>query len=1336
MMNYFSSKKKWMAYLILLTFVFTCIVPTNLAGGNSAWAEDSTIAYEPATKAESGIEFQLFNYNEYVNLNGVPADGTAVADASYRDWIDYFGFRGADYTYQKAANATVNEDGYTKNHVKVKPVLSTPNGYPVLKGADGSDGYSLKHLFTSGDHAVTAYTNIDNTPLQYNENTGYYEYNSRENAADFIDNAFYVRNYVERTIQTAPYAGYADFLPFNQLSGRLGTNDTTNQDYHYDYQATDSAKKPDYWFGMTMAANFYQPKNGLVNGENMVFSFSGDDDVWVFIDDVLVLDLGGTHGVVTGSINFATGEVKQYIDWAGDTGENKTIKYHWDGVWKNATVSCEGSKDHNNATNTTHSATDTCDAHVCTANCYTKSYPTSLKACFATAGREPNGGWDDNGTPEDTTDDVFKDYTNHTIKFFYLERASSCANCMLVFNLPTLPPDSLTVGKEVPATGNVLIDKLLEGKTYTFRVLESDENGNVVKENDDETPKVLLPAGTSYAIWENNVDTKEIGEVNADGTFTLKAGQQAVFSGMLNYYDDGKKHYVVAEELTGDYKVSVNGTVTANGQTGALATDSAQMIVFENEVNNPASLSITKEIAPDKEADFKDNQEYRFEVTVDGKLLPENTVYKIGTENKAVSEDGVVLIKANETATIEGLLLGTNYTVRELDLTANGTNPTYTVDGTIVDEVKGKIETAGQNVNVIVTNSSTQEYVSVSGEKTWVDNNDELDKRPDEITLYLFRDGAEMQGVTTTTSLDMNWKYSFDNLPRYATNATVTGEEKADGHEYEYLVAEKKLDNYAPTYKAPVKDADGNVTIDITNTYGEPETETSIQVTKIWDDNNDELGKRPQSITLNLFNGVDKDPICTTTASYDYTFINLPIYDDATGKPYVYTVTENDVDHYLSAIVPTADGFKITNTLYTGQAGQFTVNKQVEGELQPPENSEYDFNLQIKAEVVNWDAVLVSKKMELEKAHDEAYKALNGSDEDGINGATKDAQDATDEFIKNAKLTTPSAYQFVLLDGPEALFAVDRSSPSAYIWESASEVTIDPNADKGIVETVAKAIKELAQKFSNLFDKPAVFMQLLHEKVEVTTPSAVVFDKAEAVKLFNAEKARIAAVELEASTKLALQNFKTDIATPSAITLKLSPSSAKLEEKTITLTPGESPLDGEGFYTVPFKLFKDTGYTFIVEATTGASIEYKISEIKWPTENYETTNIDVMNDAGKTTLSDKRFAGPYELTAKQANTFIFHNVYKTPEEPPYVPPTTEKKDPPPPPEKNNPDTTIPDENIPTGSVEPGEPLDELEDPEIPLGDAPATGDTNNAAPFMALLLVAIVGLAITRRKFN
>ena len=60
---------------------------------------------------------------------------------------------------------------------------------------------------------------------------------------------------------------------------------------------------------MTMSAKFIQPKDGKINGNNMVFEFSGDDDVWVYIDGVLVLDIGGVHNAASGSINFANGNV-------------------------------------------------------------------------------------------------------------------------------------------------------------------------------------------------------------------------------------------------------------------------------------------------------------------------------------------------------------------------------------------------------------------------------------------------------------------------------------------------------------------------------------------------------------------------------------------------------------------------------------------------------------------------------------------------------------------------------------------------------------------------------------------------------------------------------------------------------------------------------------------------------------------------------------------------------------------------------------------------------------------------------------------------------------------
>ena len=72
---------------------------------------------------------------------------------------------------------------------------------------------------------------------------------------------------------------------------------------------TDINGSSDFYYGMTVGFNFIQPEEGKVNNNPMVFEFSGDDDVWVFVDGKLVLDIGGFHEAVGGSINFATGEV-------------------------------------------------------------------------------------------------------------------------------------------------------------------------------------------------------------------------------------------------------------------------------------------------------------------------------------------------------------------------------------------------------------------------------------------------------------------------------------------------------------------------------------------------------------------------------------------------------------------------------------------------------------------------------------------------------------------------------------------------------------------------------------------------------------------------------------------------------------------------------------------------------------------------------------------------------------------------------------------------------------------------------------------------------------------
>jgi len=173
---------------------------------------------------------------------------------------------------------------------------------------------------------------------------GYYYYNSERNAASYnqTDQRFYVYDYLECTrdsLNNGDEGKYSDFLPFNSpYTNTNGKNPTTysyegtegeyvgTTHYMYDSRYNDSNNTTNnigtnYWFGMSMEIDFYLPNkpgvtvadgdygNKDVYGADMHFRFTGDDDVWIFVDDKMVLDLGGLHGRETGDINFSTGEV-------------------------------------------------------------------------------------------------------------------------------------------------------------------------------------------------------------------------------------------------------------------------------------------------------------------------------------------------------------------------------------------------------------------------------------------------------------------------------------------------------------------------------------------------------------------------------------------------------------------------------------------------------------------------------------------------------------------------------------------------------------------------------------------------------------------------------------------------------------------------------------------------------------------------------------------------------------------------------------------------------------------------------------------------------------------
>ncbi len=185
-----------------------------------------------------------------------------------------------------------------------------------------------------------------------------------------------------------------------------------------------------------------------------------------------------------------------------------------------------------------------------------------------------------------------------------------------------------------------------------------------------------------------------------------------------------------------------------------------------------------------------------------------------------------------------------------------------------------------------VINRHTPETVTVEGRKTWEDKDDQDGLRPESIRIFLLADGKTVESRTVTA--EDGWAWSFTDLAKYRDRGT----------EIVYTIEEEQVEGYETVIEG----------YNVLNRHV-PETVT-VEGGKTWEDNEDQDGLRPESVTILLFaDGVETDSRTVTVAEkWQWSFTDLPRYADG-GKEIVYTIEEKAVEGYTTVI----EGYDVVN---------------------------------------------------------------------------------------------------------------------------------------------------------------------------------------------------------------------------------------------------------------------------------------------------------------------------------------------------------------------------------------------------------------------------------------
>ena len=421
----------------------------------------------------------------------------------------------------------------------------------------------------------------------------------------------------------------------------------------------------------------------------------------------------------------------------------------------------------------------------------------------------------------------------------------------IAYNSANVIYNNESIMRKVPPVANQLIDVMDVSVSKKW----IDADGNPIT-----TPDVTSITAKLFA---DGVDTGKTVDITAANNW------KATFTHLRQYNvvtaSDGTTTKTPIEYSVEEVGVNGEGQVTYGGKKYQVTSTSGK--VNQNSPTDAVALEITNKLVQEKVSVSgkkfwvdDDNNDGKRPSSITVRLLADG----VEVQNKTVTEDD-----------------NWEFTFTDLPKFKGSTEIVYTISEDAVADYSTSIS------NYDIANTHAPEQIVIPVKKVWVDNNDAQSLRPTSVHVKLFADGEKVDEVDLNSA--NSWQYIFTGLSRYR-----------NGHEIQYTVKEDAVTNYSTAYSG-----DMTSTITITNTI---DGKVSIPVTKKW------IGKAAESATIHLLADGQEAANVTLNAdnNWQYTFTDMPKYKD--GKLITYTISEDAIAGYTTAITGDATNYVVTNT--------------------------------------------------------------------------------------------------------------------------------------------------------------------------------------------------------------------------------------------------------------------------------------------------------------------------------------------------------------------------------------------------------------------------------------